>query len=124
MLGGGYSPSSSPPSSPVRSHGEPPANPCTERCAKDFEGDAARCIQKPTEAQRRECQRAALASYKNCQGACRRNLGDPCVEECEWEKKLCDSQCRKIPDKKKREREACWAKCEREYAECLKNCTD
>jgi hypothetical protein len=32
--------------------------------------------------------------------ACRRNQGDPCVEDCEWEKKDCDNQCRKIPEKK------------------------
>jgi hypothetical protein len=112
------------PRSPVRSPGDQPANPCAEKCARDFEGDAGRCIQKPTEAQRRECQGAVLASYKDCQGTCRRKQGDPCVEDCEWEKKDCDDQCRKIPEKKKREREACWAKCEREYADCLKKCKD
>src|SRR4051794_10942723 len=47
-----------------------------------------------------------------------------CVDDCEWEKKDCDKQCRKIPENKKREREACWSKCENEYAACLKKCKD
>ncbi|MFT3770673.1 MAG: hypothetical protein QM820_35050 [Minicystis sp.] len=47
-----------------------------------------------------------------------------CVDDCEWEKKDCDAQCRKIPVDKKKEREACWSKCENEYADCLKKCKD
>jgi hypothetical protein len=45
-----------------------------------------------------------------------------CEDDCEWDKKECDNDCRRIPENERKKRERCWRICEEKYADCLKKC--
>jgi hypothetical protein len=110
---------------PIPSPDSQPAESCAETCDRDFEGDSARCTEKATEAQRRECQGDVLAKHKSCQESCDHDKASDadCVEHCKemcYDAMLkCKDNCRK---KKKKDRNVCIGQCMNVYARCCHDC--
>jgi len=109
-------------SPPLSSPRVMPLGPCENKCQDDYENAAAVCGKMQGQGQRRACQDGAYASYKSCRASCQHS--NTCQEDCEWERSECYKDCRKIPEKQKRKREACWNDCNEGYANCIRKCKD
>ena len=51
-------------------------------------------------------------------------LGLHTVADCEYEYELCNEQCRRIPNYKRKERMLCWSSCNLKYSGCLATATE
>ena len=51
-------------------------------------------------------------------------LGLHTVADCEYEYELCNEQCRRIPNYKRKERMLCWTSCNLKYSGCLATATE
>jgi hypothetical protein len=96
-------------------------SPCIEKCLADYEIDAIACGKIDNEARRKTCQDAAHVRYKSSRENCeQKDKAD--------DKERCKKQCDKIHDRchadctKNDPTSSCHAKCNNEYAECLREC--
>jgi hypothetical protein len=112
----------SPPRGPLDYGGAPnpcivTQSPCNEKCLADYDAAATVCGKIAADAQRKSCQDKAYADYQHCRGACAGDPVEKCKQQCDKIHDSCHANCTKNDPTS-----ACHAKCNDQYATCLKDC--